>query len=43
MLHVMMTFVEEFPEMTGIVVFIYVLTSYMSLYMKDVQVHFADK
>ena len=41
--HKMMTVVEESLEMTGIVVFIYALTSYMSLYVKDVQIHFVGK
>lgn len=41
--HTMMTIVEEFLEMTGIVVFIYALTSYMSLYVKDLQIQFTEK
>jgi len=39
----MMTVAEECLEMTGIVLFIHALTSYMSLYVKDVQIRFNGK
>jgi hypothetical protein len=42
-IHKMMTVAEECLEMTGTVVFIHALTSYMSLYVKDVQIHFVGK
>jgi len=42
-LYVMQTIVEEFLEMTGIVVFVYALMSYISLYVKDVRIHFTEE
>jgi len=38
----MITAVEEFMEMLGIVVFLYALLSYLSLYIQEVQVHIGE-
>ena len=38
----MITAVEEFMEMLGIVVFLYALLSYLSLYIQEVQIHIGE-
>lgn len=38
----MITAVEEFIEMLGIVIFLYALLSYLGLYVQEVQVHIGE-
>ena len=43
MMYVMITTVEEFLEMMGVVVFIYALVSYMASHLNIIRVFIGDK